>query len=138
MLQRRLGPHRRPGLPLLPPLSFTPALSRSRPNHPPTHPCTHERERGETPGCKLLPEPCQVGAQVLDTCVYTSGLHACMRGIEGGRGRGKGGKRARMFLDSIAPRYYVSGQREREGRGAGGGKIHYLSHSGARALSGAI
>lgn len=122
MLQRRLGPPRRlsPGLPsllLLPLLVYPRALQTS------TNPPIHAPTRGETPGCKLLPEPCQVGAQVLDTCVYTSGLHACMRVQARNRGKkveqGAGGKRARMFLDSVAPHYYVPGQRETEREGGG-------------------
>jgi len=93
-------------------------------------------------GCKLLPEPCQVGAQVLDARDIRA--RACMRAFLGGgevagAGRGRVDEHARMFLDSAESsallRARAIGDR---GCGRRGGKIHYLSHSGARALSGAI
>jgi hypothetical protein len=67
-------------------------------------------------------------------------VRACLGGGEvAGAGRGRVDERARMFLDSAESsallRARAIGDR---GCGRRGGKIHYLSHSGARALSGAI
>jgi len=52
-------------------------------------------------GCKLLPEPCQVGAQVLDARDIRARVcvRACLEGVARA-GRGRVDERARMFLDS--------------------------------------
>lgn len=146
MLQRRLGPPRRlgPGLSPHPSFPSSRTLSRPRPTHPPVHAPTGEERRRDV-NCfqsrAKLARKCSTLACIRRVCTRVC---ACRRGTEARRDVAGGSKRARMFLDSIASRYYVDtrSERGRENgggrRGTGGGKIHYLSHSGARALSGAI
>lgn len=116
MLQCRLGPPRRLHLQHL----ALPGLDQPLP--------TGCEQRRRDVNCfqsrAKLARKCSTRATSARVCTRLARVYAM----------GVGVRWASVFLDSIAPRYYV---RRPGGRGRRG-KIHYLSHSGARALSGTI